>query len=151
MRLFKQKTRFSFSDILKGLQYAVSTAQEMLQAQQIQNQEKFWNETDGCPICKRVKIGDKEVDIPLLSLVPHNNLEMEDIKIRFQLRIGDAIIHSLPDLDKDKNSISYAELQMVADNIKVTDDDIMDITVHFKLKDGSELVKSFIDYYNKHI
>ncbi len=41
MGLFDKKKTYAFSDILKGGQYAINSAQDMLQAQQIQGLQSF--------------------------------------------------------------------------------------------------------------
>ena len=94
MGIFSKKPKYAFSEILRGLYHAVGSAQEMLQAQQVQNLKKFWQDTDGSPICQKVKVGDKEIDVPLMALVSHCQM----------------------------------------DDIKMTDNDVMDITIRFKLK-----------------
>ena len=50
MGLFKHKERYALSDILKGLHHAVNSAQEMLQAQQVQSLLRFWQSDDGIPV-----------------------------------------------------------------------------------------------------
>lgn len=151
MRLFNKKSKYAFSDILKGVQYAVNSVQEMLQAQQIQNLKKFWQENDGSPVCKKVKIGDREVDIPLAELVSHNHLTIERIEVKFKLRIGDVEIHSIMNRLENKSNLAYAELQMTMDDIQVTDNDVMDITIQFKLKESPEGIAHLTDYYSKQI
>lgn len=69
----------TLSDILKGLQNAVDSAQEMLQAQQVQNLTKFRQMNDGTPVSQKLKVGDRELNVPLMSLVSHSHLEMDDV------------------------------------------------------------------------
>ena len=47
MGLFNKKQKYAFSDILKGLQYAINSAQDMLQAQQVQGLMRFWGSNSG--------------------------------------------------------------------------------------------------------
>lgn len=138
MGLFSKRPKYALSDILKGLQDAVNGVQEMLQAQQVQNLKKFWRETDGSPVCQKVKIGDKEIDVPLVSLVSHNRLEMEEVEVTLKARIADVEAHSIVNRLNGMNSVSYAGLQVELDDLKDTESDIIDITVRFKLKDGSD-------------
>lgn len=71
-----KKPAYAFADILRGLQNAVSGAQDMLQEYQLHNLSAFWG-TDGKPVSQKVELGDKTVDVPLLTLVPHSQLAME--------------------------------------------------------------------------
>ena len=54
MGIFSKKPHYSFSDVIKGLQQAVNSAQEMLQAQQIQNLTKFWDAQNNAPLTQKV-------------------------------------------------------------------------------------------------
>lgn len=137
MGLFSKKKRYAFSDVLKGLQYAVNGVQEMLQAQQMQNLKRFWREADGSPVCQKVKIGDKEMDVPLVSLISHNSLEMENVEVTFKARIADVEAHSIVNQLNGKNSTAYAELHVELEDLKATDSGMMDITVRFKIKDNA--------------
>lgn len=151
MGLFSKRPKYALSDILKGLQDAVNGVQEMLQAQQVQNLKRFWQGTDGSPICQKVKIGNKEIDVPLVSLVSHNHLEMDYVEVMFKARIADVESHSVVNRLNDKNSVSYAGLQVELDDLEATDPDMIDITVRFKLKDGAEGVNQLAHQCNKSI
>lgn len=83
MGIFSKKPKYALSDILKGLQQAVSSATSMLQAQQMDNLSHFWTK-DGWPITKKVQIGERELEVPIMALVSHNNLVMDDIEIKFK-------------------------------------------------------------------
>lgn len=76
MGIFSKRPKYALSDLLKGLHNAVNSAQDMLQAQQVQNLAKFWQTNDGTPVSQTVKLGDREVNVPLMSLVSHSHLEM---------------------------------------------------------------------------
>ncbi len=95
MGIFDKKTHYSFADVLKGLQHAVNSAQDMLQGQQVQNLTKFLNTSDGTPVSQKVKLGDREVDVPLMSLVPQCHLAMEDVEIKFNAKVGDIATEAL--------------------------------------------------------
>ena len=151
MGLFSKRPKYALSDILKGLQDAVNDVQEMLQAQQVQNLKRFCKETDGSPVCQKVKIGDKEIDVPLVSLVSHNRLEMEEVKVTFKARIADVEAHSIVNRLNGKNSVSYTELHVELNDLKDTDSNIMGITVRFKVKNTPEGVSHLTDCYNQNI
>lgn len=69
MGIFSKRPKYALSDILKGLHNAVNSAQEMLQAQQVQNLTKFWQTNDGAPVSQKLKVGDRELNVPLMSQV----------------------------------------------------------------------------------
>lgn len=137
------------SDILKGLHNAVNSAQEMLQAQQVQNLARFWKKEDGTPVTQKVKIGEREMNVPLMALVPHSHLEMDDVEIKFKARVGEVASHSFADKLNAGNVMTHSDLQMEMDGIKATDDDVMEITIRFKSKETPEGVARLTDEYNK--
>lgn len=149
MGLFEKKQKYAFSDILKGLQYAVNSAQDMLQAQQIEGLMRFWNRDDGKPVSQKVKVGDRELDVPLMALVPHSHLQIDDVEIKFKAKIGDVGGHSVSDRLQNGQSLTSADMQMEMEGIKAADDDVMEITVRFKSKDMPEGVARLTDEYNK--
>lgn len=148
MGIFCKKPTFAFSEILKGLQQAVSSATGMLQAQQVDNLSHFWMK-DGKPIIQKLQIGERDLEVPLVTLVPHSNLTMDDVEIKFKARIGDVLSHSFPNALEGNNVMSHADLQMNMDGIKADANDVMEITVRFKVKDTPEGVARLMDEYNK--
>lgn len=144
MGIFSKKPKYALSDILKGLQQAISSATSMLQAQQMDNLSHFWMK-DGRPITKKVQIGERELEVPIMALVSHNNLVMDEVEIKFKARIGDVSSHSIPNVLKANNALSYAELQVDMDDIKADANDMMEITVHFRIKDTLDGINRLTD------
>lgn len=142
------KPAYAFADILRGLQNAVSGAQDMLQEYQLHNLSAFWG-TDGKPVSQKVELGDKTVDVPLLTLVPHSQLAMEDVVVRFKTRIGAVASNELQGMLKGDNSVSSADLQVEMEGIGSGDTDVMDVTIRFKTKETPEAVARLMDEYNK--
>ena len=148
MGIFSKKPKYALSDILKGLQQAVSSATSMHQAQQMDNLSHFWTK-DGWPITKKVQIGERELEVPIMALVSHNNLVMDDIEIKFKARIGDVSSHSIPNVLEANNAVSYAELQVDMGDNKTDVDGMMEITVHFKIKDTLDGINRLTGECNK--
>ena len=148
MGIFSKKPKYALSDILKGLQQAVSSATSMLQAQQMDNLSHFWTK-DGWPITKKVQIGERELEVPIMALVSHNHLVMDDIEIKFKARIGDVSSHSIPNVLEANNAVSYAELQVDMGDNKTDVDGMMEITVHFKIKDTLDGINRLTGECNK--
>lgn len=147
---FSKKNTFSLSDILKGIQQAVSSSVAMLQAQQVNNLSRFWMK-GGQPVTQKVQVGNREVDVPLFTLVPHSNLEMEDVEIKFKARIGDVIPDRIENVGADNQPVTHADLQMSLQTGRIHPKDVMEITVRFKIKDTPEGVSRLLDEYNKHL
>lgn len=150
MGIFSKKPKYAFSEILKGLQQAVSSTIGILQAQQMDNLSHFWTK-DGKPVTRKVQIGDSELEVPLMALVSHNNLVMDDVEVKFKVKIGDISSHSIPNALEANNTLSYAELEMNMEGIRADADNMMEITVHFKAKDTAEGVNHLLYEYNKMI
>lgn len=148
MGIFSKKSTFAFSEILKGLQQAVSSATGMLQAQQMDNFSHFWT-NDGKPVTRKVHIGDRDLEMPLMALVSHNNLMMDDVEVKFKTKIGDISSHSIPNILEANNVLSHAELEMNMEGIKADADNVVEITVHFKVKDNAEGVNRLLYECNK--
>ncbi len=148
MGLFGKRPKYALSDILKGLHNAVNSAQEMLQAQQVQSLAKFWLGSDGKPVSQKMKVGDRELEVPLMSLVSHPHLEMDDVEIKFKARIGNIASQSVIN-QLGNTPLGYSELQMEMDGISAKDDDVMEVTIRFKSKDTPEGVARLTDEYNK--
>ena len=148
MCLGKKQTH-SFADILKGITHAVNSVQEMLHVQQIDNLQKFWKDTAGEAVTQKVKVGDKEMDIPLVSLVSHSHLEMEDLEIHFKTKVGDVTGNAVTTGLVTGTSVQQVDLQMEVAGVKANDSDVMDITIRFKKKDMPEGLARLTDEYNK--
>ncbi|WP_294606163.1 DUF2589 domain-containing protein [uncultured Bacteroides sp.] len=148
MGIFSKRTTFAFSEILKGLQQAVGSTVSMLQAQQMDNLSHFWTK-EGKPVTRKVQIGDRDLEVPLMALVSHNNLVMDDVEIKFKAKIGDISSHSMPNILEANNVISHAELEMNMEGIKADAENVMEITVHFKVKDDAEGVNRLLYECNK--
>lgn len=148
MGIFLKKTTYALSDILKGIQHAINSAQTLLQAQQIRNLSNFWGQ-EGKPLTQKLQVGEQEVDVPLITLVPHSHLSMDDVEIKFKTRVQDIASHSFPNRLDDNNVLTYTDLQIEMDGIKPQADDIMEITIRFKAKETPEGVARLMDEYNK--
>jgi hypothetical protein len=146
MSVFNKKSHYSFSEVIKGLQHAVNCAQDMLQAHQIENLSKFWNKENNSPLSQKVMIGDRELEVPLVAMVPHNQLLMDEVEISFNAKVGGVLEDALKG-----NEQPHANLQMALEGVKATDSDVMHITIRFKSTDTSEGVARIVDEYNKMI
>ena len=155
----EKKNTFAFGDVLAGLQRAISQAQEMLQNHQLENFSNFWN-TDGKPVTHSLLIHDKTVDVPLFTLVPHSHLAMDNVTVEFSTRIGDVITKESSNLLKrgslmhngsESVFLSHADLKVAMDGIRSDGEDVMKVSITFKVRDTPEAVARLMDEYNKGI
>ena len=154
----QRKNGISFGAVLTGLQDAVGQVQEMLQNRQLQNLANFW-EADGKPVSQAVQVGNEIVDVPLLTLVPHSQLAMDSVKVDFSIRVNEVVPESSDDLLKGCRAekangpvvLSHAGLQMAMDGVKKDGEDVMQVSITFKVKETPEAVSRLMDEYNKHL
>lgn len=144
----------SFSDIMNGLQYAVNCAQDTLQSHQIQNLTKLLaaNEKGVNSFhYERIRVGDKVVNIPLIALVSHHYLAMDNVQISFKAKVG-SVTSQVSANDRALLSIpDRANLQMQMSNIKPEENDVMEVSVNFKVQETPESISRIIDDFVKDI
>ncbi len=149
----KRKT-VAFGDILTGLQNAISMVQGMLQNRQLENLSHFW-QPNGQPVCQSVNLGERTIEVPLLTLVPHSQLAMDTVEIKFSTRVNSIVSGQMNDLgtmEKLMDShISHADFRVAVDGIKTDGDDIMEVSITFKVKDTPEAISRLVDDYNTRI
>ena len=146
MSLFPKKHHFSFAEIIKGIQYGLNSAQDMLQSQQMNNISNLLRGQDGSPVCCKVKVDNRELEVPLLALLPHSHLTMNDVEIKFNAKVGDIVEGTLSGA---VGPISHADLQMSLEGVKMTDKDSMQITLRFRQQHPTEALSRILDEYNK--
>ena len=105
----------SFSDIMNGLQYAVNCAQDTLQNHQIQNLTRLFEGTNANNAntfqSKKIMVGDKTIDIPLIALISHHYLAMDNVQIKFKAKVG-SVESQIPENNLLLSSPHRANLQM---------------------------------------
>ncbi|MBQ8705274.1 MAG: DUF2589 domain-containing protein [Paludibacteraceae bacterium] len=149
MSIFGKKQTYSFSEVLKGIQHAVNSAQEMLQVQQLEHVLRFWDQNSGTLVSRKVKVAGKELDVPLMALVPHDHLAMDDIEISFRTKIGAVSQLKTENALTAGGQVEHTDLQMELESIRATDNDVVDIKIRFKRKDMSEGIARLTDEINK--
>lgn len=146
----KHKNSFSLSEIIKGLQHAVSSASDILKAQQLETLSNYWDE-QGKPLTKTVYIADRQVQIPLIALVPHGALVMETIEMKFNAEIGNFTHEFFKNPLTGTKQITHTDLLMNMSGVKADAQDKMEISIQFKIKDPTEGLLRLLDEYNKQI
>jgi hypothetical protein len=84
----------TFSDIIRGMQYAVNTAQETLQNYQFHQMQRYFRE-DGTPYTVFVILSDgRRVEIPQITLVPQSLLAIEELEMSFKVQVAHTDVKS---------------------------------------------------------
>ena len=93
-----ENTDQTISDIVRGMQYAVNTAQEVLQDHQFRLMKKYFNTKTGRPLMRHIVLPDgREVSIPLLTLIPSNILSIDELEMNFSVKIASAFVKTFED------------------------------------------------------
>ncbi|MFV0420046.1 MAG: DUF2589 domain-containing protein [Dysgonomonas sp.] len=148
----KPEETHSFDDIIKGFQYAVNSAQEMLATQQLEMFLKYF-ESDGKPITQTIVTPmNQEVQIPLVTLVPQHTLAIDEVSINFTTRINRVSAQSLQGTilqGSNTPSVEHVGLEMDISSTKANSGDLVRVSIKFKSVQQPEGVARIIDEQNK--
>ena len=97
----------TISDIIRGMQHAVNTAEDMLTAHQLEKLTEAFNE-DGTPKMRFITLPDgRKVYIPLVSLTPSSSLTISELEMEFSVHgareigqrgiFGRTVVREVPD------------------------------------------------------
>jgi len=142
------KTTHSLEDIIKGLQYAVNSAQEMIRAQQISAMREYFD-NDGNALYQTIKtVNNDTMKVPLISLVPHNVLLIDEAQIEFSTKVS-SVAASNPELSPGELDTRHTGFDM--DVTSVNGGNVMGVKVTFKAAKTPEGVARVIDECNKNL
>ena len=142
----------SFDDIIKGFQYAVNSAQEMLATQQLEMFLKYF-EPDGKPKTQTIVTPmSQAVEVPLVTLVPQHTLAIDEVSISFTTRINRVSSQSLQGTMLQGSStppVEHVGLEMDISSSKAGAGDLVRVNVKFKSVPQPEGLSRVIDEQNK--
>lgn len=150
----RHKEPQTFSDLVRGLQYAVNTAQQMLSAHQQMLFNRYFDE-QGQPFCREVNVGERSLSVPYLSLVNHRSLGIDEIELSFKARIDATLLkdnnhHAGADNPGTQVDRSCFEMSFSApEGGTHSHANIMDVRVRFKQLEPSEGLRRVLDEYDK--
>lgn len=99
---------------------------------------------------KKIMVRDKTIDIPLIALISHHYLAMDNVQIKFKAKVG-SVESQIPENNLLLSSPHRANLQMQMSNIKPDADDVMEVCVNFKVQETPESISRIIDDFVKNI
>lgn len=148
----KPEETHSFDDIIKGFQYAVNSAQEMLATQQLEMFLNYFN-PDGKPKTQTIVTPmNQEVQIPLVTLIPQQTLAIDEVSINFTTRINRVTTQSLQGTmlqGSNAPSVEHVGLEMDISSTKANSGDLVRVSIKFKSVPQTEGVARIIDEQNK--
>lgn len=145
----KKETSQTFADIIRGMQYAVNTAHEMLERYHVTILNKYFD-AEGHPEKKEVWLNsEKKLEIPLVTLINQSSLSIEEMEISFKAKIDGVIVKSVKasetgkDIDIDRTAF---EMNFTP---SARDGNTVDVHIKFKSTQPPEGVARIVDEYNK--
>ena len=132
--------------LLKGLQEAVNSAQELLDVQQLNSFNKYFDE-DGRALTRKIDPGTgKELTVPILSIIPQNTLVMEDVEMEFDAKLQ-AVNAKTVNGGLLNSSVDNVEVELVMND--KNDTNLVHVKVKFKSTNLPEGLNRVIDECNK--
>jgi len=143
----KNKTKHTLSDMMRGMQHSVNTAQEILEKHHIQLLNKYFTQ-DGFPISKKINLGDGNIlVVPLISLINQNSLTIDEMEIDFKAEINEIELKNIKDENSDIDRTSFTMDFTPSER----DDNSISIKIKFKTKTQPEGVSRIVDEFDKKI
>lgn len=148
----KPQETHSFDDIIKGFQYAVNSAQEMLATQQLEMFLNYFN-SDGKPKTQVIVTPmHQEVQVPLVTLIPQHTLAIDEVSIDFTTRINRVSAQNFRGTmlqGSDIPPIEHVGLEMGISATTAQSGDLVKVSIKFKSVTQPEGIARVIDEQNK--
>lgn len=119
----------------------------MLQAQQVTNVTRMLQGENGKPVTQKVTVAGREMELPLMAILPQGHLAMEDVEIKFSAKVSDVAADVMKSLRGQE--IPHADLGVILEGVKASAGDTMQITLRFRQQPPTEGLSRLLDEYNK--
>lgn len=144
----------TFSDLMRGLQYSVNAAQQVLERHHLYLLGKYIDKL-GRPKIQRIRLNDsKIVDIPLLAYMNQGALGIDEIELEFSAKINASAVKQMSEKGAG-NSENDFEIDRSCFEMNFTpserEGDVMHVKIKFKNRDVPEGVARLTDELNKEI
>lgn len=142
----KEIKKFTFSDLVRGIQHSVNAAQEILELHHIHILEKYFNE-DGTPKTISLKVDeDKEINTPIISLINQSSLAVDEMEIAFKVAIDSHMIKEYTKEEEQSLERLSFDVSFVPDSV---DTSKVDVKIKFKAATQPEGVSRIVDEFDK--
>lgn len=134
----------TFSDLIRGLQYSVNTAQQALEKHHLYLLSRFTDE-DGNIQTKRVTLPNGDVvDIPIMSFMNMGALAIDELELEFDTKVDHA---ATKEYSSSGYTRSYFDIDVTSSTRNTKGN--MHVKIKFKNKDIPESVARLTDELNK--
>lgn len=139
---------------MRGLQYSVNAAQQVLERHHLYLLGKYIDE-NGAPKTQRIRLNEKKVvDVPLLAYMNQGALGIDELEIEFSAKIDASLVKPM-----EEKGAGTAEKDFSIDRScfevnfspSSRDGDVMRVRIKFKNRDVPEGVARVTDELNKEI
>ena len=159
------KGGIDLSDVIKGMQNAVSEAQKTLEMHNLNSLQQFFYD-DGEPKTLELHLSeDNYLEVPVLSIASHNSLVIDALSMEFDAKIQqveiketedaiEAITREGDDEDIARNNSDRGESSNHSARFSVgfsgePDSNSVKVKIEFRATDRAEGLSRILDEYNK--
>ena len=135
----------SLENLIRSIKLSIVKSTDILEKSHIQKLSEYFNE-DGTPVCKTLKINNKDVSIPLYTLLNHQTLALDEMEMSFKAKIFDS-------QENKETSEKYGLVEQIKKNdiqvdMRKTKEDaagFAKVRIKFKITDKPEEVSRIED------
>lgn len=144
----------TLSDITRGIQYAVNSAQDILEQHYVRILGKYFDKRNN-PKMVNIKVPpDSTMEVPLIALVSPNGMYLDELTLDMSLRVDETEVKKIPrrdgrSIERTSFAISVGGPKKKDETLK--DSDQIDIRMVFKSVDPPEGVARIVDEFTKKI
>lgn len=155
------KSVSTLSDIARGMQHAVNTAQEIIEQHYMRLFARYFDK-EGEPLMVTFNLTPEHiVKAPLVALIQPNALALEELTVEMSVEIDQTTVKKVPtptkdfDLERTSFAVSFASGKRTSagpatgDQRSTREDNFIDVTMKFKRGDPPEGVARVLDEFYK--
>ncbi len=146
------KTQHTLSDIAKGIQYTVNTAQDVVEKFYIKLLDRYFDD-DNNPISMGINISeDTSINVPLITLVTPTGLELEELEVDMSLRVDG--METKKETTKAGDEVKRASFNISFSSgggKSARDTNMIDLKMKFKQGDAPEGIQRIIESFANNV
>lgn len=138
----------TLENLIKSIKGSIVKSTEILEKSHIQKLSEYFND-DGTPICKTLNFNDKQLEVPLYTLVNHQTLTLDELEMSFKAKIYDSDQEKINQNKKNQfnpfDTLPHKDIQVDMRKTKVDDAGFAEVKLKFKVTDKPEEVSRIED------